>query len=400
MKILQINTVCGVKSTGRIAADLADIIELEGGECKIAYGRESVPERFQKYAHRIATDRQVKKDAILTRLFDNATFNSKGLTKKFIKWIKEYDPDVVHIHNLHGYYINSEILFEYLKESKKPVVWTLHDCWPMTGHCSYFTNIGCEKWRTGCYSCPKKKLYPTSILLDRSKRNWNKKKELFTSLENVTIVTPSKWLADVAKESFLGKYPVYAIPSGVDFSLFKPEKNSSFREKYGLENKKIVLGVATAWGDRKGLDEFCQMAELLGEEYQVVLLGMSEEQIKALPKNVLGLPRTSNIQELAEIYTASDVFVNAGKQETMGMTTVEAMACGTPVVASNLTAVPEVVKENGGLVVNEYTVEEFVRCIKKVLTMELDPISNAQLYEKRGQFNKYIEIYKEILKKQ
>ena len=175
-----INSVCGIRSTGRICTDIASELEAQGHQVKIAYGRENVPEQFQRYAVRIGNDLDMRLHGVKARLLDASGFGSKSATKRFIKWVKDYDPDVIHLHNIHGYYINIEILFNYLKNSGKPVVWTLHDCWAFTGHCAYFDFAGCEKWKTGCYGCPLKKSYPSSILIDRSKKNYIQKKRLFT----------------------------------------------------------------------------------------------------------------------------------------------------------------------------------------------------------------------------
>lgn len=398
MKILQINSVCGIRSTGRICTDIADTLEKEGHICKIAYGRETVPKQHRERAVRIGSSLSVKIDALLTRLFDNAGFNSVSATKKFIKWVKEYDPDIIHLHNIHGYYINIKILFDYLKESGKPVVWTFHDCWPFTGHCSHFVTANCDKWKSGCFSCLRKKAYPSSLLFDFSKRNYRRKKELFTSLERMTIITPSEWLAGLVRESFLGKYPVKAIPNGIDLDVFKPTE-SDFKEKYGLKDKKIVLGVASAWGKSKGLYDFVKLSEILDDSYKVVLVGLKEEQIKEMPEKILCIPRTNSTKELAEIYTAADVFVNPGRAETMGLTTVEAMACGIPVVTSNFTAVPEVVSEDGGIVIDDLSAEGIVCGIKRVLDNSYNSTRiNAEKYEKTTQYMKYFEIYKEIEK--
>ncbi len=396
MKVLLINSVCGIKSTGRICSDLAEILEKNGHICKIAYGRETVPEKSKKFAHRIISDKQVKIDALKTRFLDNAGFNSKKSTLAFIEWIKNFNPDIIHLHNIHGYYINIEVLIKFLKEFNKPVVWTLHDCWAFTGHCSHFTLRKCYKWKTGCYGCPAKKAYPASVLIDNSKNNYKKKKELFTSLEKLTIITPSNWLADLARESFLGKYPVYAIPNGVDLDVFVPTE-SDFRKRHGLENKKIIMGAATAWSSSKGIPEFSRLSKILPEDYKIVLVGITESIASTLPNEILALPRTNSIQELAEIYTAADVFANISKQETMGLTTVEAMACGTPVVTSNLTAVPEVVTKDGGIVLDSISPEEILKGIDKVLATEyLNTRANALLYEKNTQYNKYIDLYKQM----
>lgn len=399
MKVLQINSVCGIRSTGRICTDIADVLEDNGHICKIAYGRENVPEKYKKYAVRIGNSLSVRLDALLTRLFDNAGFNSVFSTRKFIKWVKEYDPDVIHLHNLHGYYINVKILFKYLKKSGKPVLWSSHDCWAFTGHCSHFVTAGCDKWKTGCFKCPKRKAYPSSLFIDNSKKNYKKKKALFTALSNLTIVTPSNWLADLVKKSFLGKYPIKLIPNGIDLDVFKPTE-SDFREKYALKDKKIVLGVASAWGKGKGLYDFVKLSDILDDNYKVVLVGLKEEQIKEMPEKILCIPRTNNTKELAEIYSAADVFVNPSRAETMGLTTVEAMACGTPVVTSNLTAVPEVVSDDSGIVIDDLSVESIASAIRCVLNNTYDNVcQNAEKYEKTTQYMKYFEIYQEILKK-
>ena len=399
MKVLQINPFCGVGSTGRICTDIAELLEREGHECKIAYGRDAVPAQFQKYAVRVGSFSDLLFHGAKARLFDAMGFGSRRATKRLIKWIKSYDPDVVHLHNVHSYFLNIELLFEYLADAKKPVIWTLHDCWGFTGHCTHFDLAGCRKWQEseGCRKCPLRREYPKSLFLDASARNFKKKKMLTDALEGMIVVTPSEWLCNAAKESFLGRHEVLVIPNGVDLNAFSPTE-SDFRARMGLEQKKIVLGVATSWGENKGLSEFLALADRLGEDYQVVLLGMSEQQIAALPQNVLGLPRTDSVRELAEIYTAADVFVNAGKQETMGLTTVEAMACGTPVVASNRTAVPEVVRPEGGVVVDELTVEQLALCVERVIeSPPTDPRANAGLYEKVAQYRKYISLYQKAV---
>ena len=400
MKVLMINSVCGIRSTGRICTDLAEVLEANGHECKIAYGRDFVPEKYQKYAVRIGNDLSVKIDGAKTRLLDNAGFNSKAATKKFLKWVKEYDPDIIHLHNIHGYYINVELLFKFLKDFGKPVVWTLHDCWAYTGHCSYYTMANCNKWQDKCEQCRHKKSYPQSLLLNRAKSNFAKKKQLFTSLDSLKLVTPSEWLAKEVRQSCLSKFEVTAIPNGVDLEVFKPT-NGDFRTKYNLEDKKIVLGVATAWGERKGMSNFAKLSQFLPEKYKVVLVGMNEEQKAQMPKEALVISRTNNVTELAEIYTAADVFLNLGTMETMGLTTVEAMACGTPVVTSNLTAVPEVVADDGGIILANLEIPTIAEGIESVLSKEyLNTRDNAKKYEKNKQFKEYLKLYENLVGEQ
>lgn len=348
MRILQINSVCGIRSTGRICTDIADILKQSGDECKIAYGRENVSENYKQYAVKIGNDIDVKFHALMSRIFDNTGKCSKIATKRFLKWVDEYNPDVIHLHNLHGYYINLEMLFNYLKKIQKPVVWTLHDCWTFTGHCSHFDLLDCRRWKNeGCHTCPQKKGYPTSVLLDRSKKNFLEKKQLFSGLSNMTIVTPSQWLADLVKQSFLKDYTIKVIHNGIDLSRFKPTPTGIFRENYGLQDKIILLGVASAWGKSKGLYDFYKMHEMKEENEVFVLVGLTQQQISDLPEGIIGVSRTNSIKELAEIYTAADVFLNPTYEETFGLTNVEAQACGTPSVTYCAGGSPEgVLNEN------------------------------------------------------
>lgn len=331
MKVLMINVVCGIRSTGRICTDLAAALEAQGHEVKIAYGRENVPEQFQKYAVRIGSDLDVKLHGVKARLFDGVGFGSKPATVKFIEWVREYDPDVIHLHNIHGYYINVEVLFDYLKICGKKIIWTLHDCWAFTGHAAYCEAANCEKWVTGCDNCPKKSDYPKSIL-DKSARNWKRKKEIFCGISNLQIVTPSQWLADLVRRSFLAQYPVTVIYNGIDTTVFKPT-DGDLRQKLKVGNKKIVLGVAAVWDERKGLNDFVELSDKLDEsEYQIILVGLSKEQIEWLPGKIIGMTRTDSVQQLVELYTLAEVFVNPTYEDNYPTTNIEAIACGTPVI--------------------------------------------------------------------
>lgn len=331
MKVLMINSVCGIRSTGRICTDLAAALEAQGHEVKIAYGRESVPEHARKYAVRIGSEMGVKVHALRARLLDDSGFGSKAATCTFLKWVEEYDPDVIHLHNIHGYYLNVEELFDYLHRSGKRVIWTLHDCWAFTGHAAYCDAANCEKWITGCSHCPKRDDYPKS-LLDFSARNWRRKKELFTGLPQLEIVTPSHWLAHLAGESFLGSYPLSVIHNGINTSTFQPTE-SDVRLRYQAEDKKLVLGVAAVWDGRKGLNDFVALHEKLGDQARIVLVGLSDEQISSLPAGMIGIRRTNSPAELAELYSAADFFVNPTYEDNYPTTNLEAISCGTPVLS-------------------------------------------------------------------
>lgn len=389
MKVFQINSVCGIRSTGRICTDIADILKEQGHECRIAYGRETVPEKYRDTAVRIGSDFGVKINALKARLLDNEGFNAKQATEKLVALMKDYNPDVIHLHNVHGYYLNLPELFTYLASANKPVVWTLHDCWAFTGHCSYFDFIGCDKWRTGCVRCPQKKAYPASYLADCSMSNWKKKKDLFTSVQNMTLVTPSEWLAGLVKQSFLGKYPVKVIRNGVDTTVFKPTYGN-FRNANHLENQKIVLGVASVWDKRKGLDDFIKLSEMLDSTYSVVLVGISEKQKRRLPEGIIGITRTNNTTQLAEIYTAADVFVNPTYEDNYPTVNLEAQACGTPVITYNTGGSPESV--NADAVVAKGNLNGILARIKTCNTLGV-----RTLPEKKEQYKKYIGCYEELI---
>lgn len=400
MKVLQINSVCGIRSTGRICTDIAEVLRERGDECVIAFGREQVPEKYKDISYRIGSDTDVKLHALCSRIFDSAGFHSKSATRKLLKYIDEYAPDVIHLHNIHGYYVNIEMLFDYIKSKKIPVVWTLHDCWAFTGHCSHYSAVGCDKWRTVCENCPQKKEYPKSIFLDRSKNNYLRKKEIFCGVPNMTIVTPSEWLADEVRSSFLGEYRVKVINNGIDLETFNPVE-SNFREKYGLEDKKLLLGVATAWGERKGLDRFISLADMLGDGYRVVLVGLTEEQISALPENILGIARTNSPRELAEIYTAADICLSLSYEETMGLTVIEANACGTTAAVFDKTALPELIDGNNGIILRDTDLEavaDEIRALDASRFTAESCVASAKKYEKKKKYEEYFELYKEMLK--
>ena len=362
MKILLINVVCGIRSTGRICTDLATALEAQGNEVKIAYGRETVPKQFQKYAVRIGSDLDVKMHGLKARLFDGAGFGSKLATIKFIEWIKKYDPDVIHIHNIHGYYINVEILFKYLKICEKKVIWTLHDCWAFTGHTAYCDSIQCKQWKYGCKKCSLIREYPSS-LIDRSSYNWERKKEIFTNVPNMTIVTPSYWLENLVKESFLKNYNVVTIHNGIDISKFHYVE-SEFKKINKIEDKFVLLGVATSWDKNKGLKDFEKLSEKLDDRFQIVLVGLSKKQISKLPSKIIGIERTSSVKELAEIYSASDLFLNLSYCENYPTVNIEALACNTPIVVYNVGGNSEIVEQCGGTVVQRGNINELVDVIK------------------------------------
>ena len=366
MRILLINAVCGTGSTGKICAELAEKFEKEGNEVKIAYGRDGfVPEKYQKYAVRIGNDTDVKLHALKTRITDKHGLYSKKATKQFLKWAEEYSPDILWLHNIHGYYINYEMLFSWIKSRPQmQVKWTLHDCWSFTGHCPHFMVAKCDKWKSQCQKCPQTKRYPASYVFDNSRQNYIRKKAAFTGVKNMTVITPSKWLAELVKESYLKEYEVEVVYNTIDTSVFKPTE-SDFRTKNGLENKKIILGVASTWDKYKGLYDFYELRKLLDENYSIVLVGLNDTQLGELPGGIIGIKRTNSKEELAAIYTAADVFVNPTYEDTYPTVNLEAQACGTPVITYRTGGSPETLSIDNCAVVDVGDIGSIANLINK-----------------------------------
>lgn len=398
MKVFQINTVCGTGSTGRIAVNLAHMLEEQGNQSCIAYARGSAPADVDTF--RFGNKLEIYWHGIMTRLTDRHGMYSGKATKQLIAKIKEYNPDIIHLHNVHGYYLNIELLFDFLKEYKRPVVWTLHDCWTYTGHCAYYSSANCDKWKRQCEKCPQKGAYPGSMFRDNSKNNYQVKKRLFTSLEDLYLVTPSEWLKKEVEQSFFANTRCIAIPNGIDTEKFTPVE-TEIKKKYQMEDKKVILGVANIWDARKGLNDFVKLSGMLSDDYKIVLIGLSKKQIKELPVSILGIERTQSIEELIEWYSAADVYFNASIEETMGMTTGEAICCGTPVVTYDLTAVPESVGTGCGLVVPAGNVAFVKDAIERILCNKKTYVENCLEYKEnfdgRLANESYSRLYQNVL---
>lgn len=395
MNVLIINSCSGCLSTGRIATQIAQEYIDNGNNAVVAYARDykdvGVP------THRIGSGSDVILHALKARLTDSAGFGSKAATKAFLEWADEYNPDLVWLHNLHSYYIDCEQLFKWIK--RRPfmeVKWTLHDCWAFTGHCSHFTTVKCDRWKTGCYDCPQTKEYPSSII-DQCNRNYKKKQNLFSGIERMTIITPSQWLADLVNQSFLGSYKTEVKYNTIDRKIFKPTR-SNIRHELQAEDRIMLLGVASSWGKRKGLEDFLELSKLLDDRYVIVLVGLTEKEIKSVglstiayeysyPQNryrndtlkkcatqsielpflrsriasnvairpsvdslyesitgekanghkgnnapIICIQKTENPLQLAQLYTAADVFLNPTHEDNYPTVNLEAQACGTPII--------------------------------------------------------------------
>ncbi len=393
MRVLQIN-IFGNLSTGKIAVDIYRTLISNGDDGIIAYARNQIAEGIPHIV--IGNKISIYLDGFMTRLTDRAGFFSKKSTIKLIKSIDDYNPDIIHLHNIHGYYINVPILFEYLHKCGKPVVWTLHDCWSFTGHCCYYSMANCEKWQTECCNCEQLRSYPASFFIDQSKRNYNDKKQMFLSLSNLHLVCVSEWLEREVKKSFLQDIPCTVIHNGIDTDIFRPVE-SGFREKHGLVNKKIILGVASTWDTRKGLQDFIELSNRLGDDYTIVLIGLNEREKRCLPRNILGIGRTDGPEELAGIYSTADVLLNASVEETFGLPTIEALACGTPAVVYNCTGLPETIKDGDGFVVEPHNYDEVIEKIDYICENRIRvPIENFR-FSKNKTYKKYIELYEELI---
>ena len=390
MKIVQINITCGSGSTGKICIAVSELLTKQGVENYILYssGKSNYPRGIQ-----YMSKPEIKWQALKSRVFGNYGFQSRRATKRLIAELEHIGPDVVHLHNLHGHNVHLGMLFTWLKAEKIKLYWTFHDCWAFTGYCPYYDIAGCYRWQTGCRDCPRYSQY--SWIFDRSAYLYEQKKKLFTGLD-MTIITPSRWLAEQVKQSFLREYPVKVINNGIDLSIFQP-RESSLRSKHGIEDKFIVLGVAFGWGVRKGLDVFVELSKRLDEKYQIVLVGTDEKVDRQLPDNIISIHRTNNQTELAEIYTAADVFVNPTREENFPTTHMEALACGTPVVTFNAGGCAEMLNEKCGLVVEKNNIDMLVDaiievCESRIFTKEAC-VARAKEFDQNVKFEEYVRLY-------
>lgn len=400
MKILQINTSVNTGSTGHIAEDIGKILLKDGHQSFIAAGFTDRPSASQVIKIGNAWDKKLH--GLKTRIFDRHGFGSKGATLQLVKEIAQIKPDIIHLHNLHGYYLHIGVLFEYLKKMQLPVVWTLHDCWPFTGHCSHFDRVNCHKWKEQCYACPNIKGYPASFGFDNSRKNFQDKRDIFNGLNNLQIVTPSQWLANHVRNSFLGKYPVHVINNGIDLSVFKTFDIEEDIKKYNPFGKKIILGVASTWKKRKAFEDFIQLSRLIGQNDQIVLVGLDKMQIKYLPYNITGVKRTESLNELAALYSASDVFVNPTYVDNFPTTNLEALACGTPVITYNTGGSLEAIDTETGIVVEKGDIDGLHKAILQICSKGKDFYSikcrerAVKLYNKDGRYADYLNLYKVI----
>lgn len=400
MKVVQINTGIGFGSIGRISDQIGELIESFQGQCYYIHGSRyiahnsptaiQVGSKFEDYIH-YAISLFSGRDGI----------GSIRATRRIVKNLKDIKPDIIHLHNIHGYYINYKILFEYLSEAEIPVVWTFHDCWPITGHCPYFDSVNCMKWKNGCYACPLRKEFPKSLFFDQSAHNYKAKKASFTSIKNLTIVPVSDWLGEIVKESYLKDANIKVIHNGIDLSVFKPTDNN-LRESLGISTeKKVVLGVASGWDERKGFSDFIKLSQY--NQWQIIMVGDIDVDASKLPANIIHINNTNSQKELAEFYSLADVFINPTYSDNFPTTNIEALACGTPVITYRTGGSPEAIDHTCGVVVDQGDINSMVNAIMCLLQ---NPISSSacrdravMYFNKDERFADYIKLYENLLQK-
>lgn len=390
MRYLFINSVVDYGSTGKIVRQLANSLKEQGHDVLIAYGRNESSNKEDTYFFGSKIFSSVH--LLATRLLGRHGLHSTTMTKKLIEQIESYNPDCIHLHNLHGYYLNVPLLFEYLKSKKDiKIIWTLHDCWSFSGSSAYFSFNGCKEWDQGCVVCNSTQDYPRSSLIKRQRKNFEWKRESFSNISNMTIITPSHWLKELVETTFLNQYDVKAIYNGLNLEIFKPSKNIEKRQKIDL------LGVSNIWEDRKGLKDFILLRSMLPSDYTITLIGLSKDQIQSLPDGIKGAERTESVGELVRYYSNADIYLNFSVEETMGMTTIEAIACGTPSFVYDQTAVPEIVDTTVGKVFKAHDLKSIKTEIENFRKEDYPQnilVQYAKQYDESKMINNYIKEYK------
>ena len=397
MRILYINTVFGNGSTGKIICDTARLLLENGHTVKVVYGVNSNHQAVPYETVCVQPKAEYYFHNALSRITDHAGQYSVRATRRLIYEVEKFQPDIIHLHTLHGYYVNYRILFEYLRQAGIAVVWTHHDCWAFTGHCTHYSQIGCTQWQTQCEKCRLVHRYPKCYLRGDVKNNYIQKKQAFSGIDRLTITAPSEWLEKQIGASFLKEYTRIVVPNGVDTAVFRP-RQSAIRKQYQLEYKKVILGVANVWNERKGIADMIALSARLEEPYKVVLIGLSDKQLSKLPSNILGIRRTANQTELAEWYSAADVFVNPTYEETFGMTNIEAQACGTPVVVYRTDGCPETIMDGNGLVISQGDLDELAKAVvRRSAEGKVSNLEAINQFELHNAYGRYLDLYEQLI---
>ena len=389
MKIAEVNMV-DYGSTGNIMFHIAECAREHGHEVR-TFSKKWKKQKARNEFHTFyGSTLENGLHVIASRAIGFQGMFSYFGTKQLVSELKQFKPDILHLHNLHDSSTCLPVLFDYIKEANVKTVWTLHDCWAFTGQCPYFTTVKCNKWINGCHNCPQRAaLFP----FDCSKVMWKEKKKLFARGVDLTLVTPSEWLKGLVEMSFLKNHPVYVINNGIDLNVFHPVEVKDKCDK-------VVLGVAMGWGERKGLDIFLRLAERLPDSYQIVMVGTDDEVDKLLPKRITSIHRTHNQIELAKIYSGADVFVNPTREDNFPTTNIESLASGTPVITFKTGGSPEIIDETCGSVVEcddtEGLVKEIIRVCETHPYSREACVKRSTLFNNRDRFGEYIKLYENI----
>lgn len=406
-KLLQINPVLRTStSTGRIMQEIGLLAMQNGWESYVAYsyGRDGRPECASQLVP-VGNKLDVAWHAVETRLLDRHGLASRRATQKFIQEIERIAPDVIHIHNIHGYFLNYKILFDFLARYNKPVIWTVHDCWLYTGHCYYYSSAHCEKWKCGCGDCPQKTRFPASWLVDRSSQNFKDKEKSFNSLskDKFVIAPVSAWMAGELRQSLFKNCTIQVMHNGINLDTFKPQSNAQeVRTRYNISQKHIIMAIATLWHPEKGVNDLFEMAKLLREDEVIVMVGVNEELKSRLPNNIIGVSRTANVQQLAELYSAATAVVNPTWQDNYPTINLEAISCGTPVVTYRTGGSPESITPETGFVVEQGDVKgmlDAVRTIEEKGKAHYRDVCREYAikhFRKEDRYMDYIKLYEQL----
>lgn len=397
MRIAFVNSVAGFGSTGRIVWQLS---QLPGVQGRIYFGRKD--NLTDADVFRITRKAGNLEHAFCTFFMDRQGFCNTSETEKMVENLKNFRPDLVHLHNLHGYYLNCETLFRYLKESGVPVVWTFHDCWPFTGHCAHYDSLDCDRWKTKCQHCPGTMRYPFTINGSQVPVMYEKKKEVFCSLSpnQLSIVTPSNWLEDQVRMSFLGSQYIRTIHNGIDHSSFHYVQ-SDFRSVHHLENDFLILAVAGVWNHEKGLDDLVRWSHQMKDHQKLIVVGGPKHALKKFdPAHTITIPYVNGTEELCRIYSAADVMVNLTLEDTFPTVNLEAQACGTPVLTYQTGGSPESITPKTGMVIEKGNLESMIQNAEKIQNQEIifsspDCMRNARRFDVRNMLNSYRALYEE-----
>lgn len=418
-KLLQINPVLRAStSTGRIMKEIGELAMANGWESYVAYskGRDGLP-GSTSIPVPVGNKASVAWHGLQTRILDRHGLGSVLATKRFIEDIRRIRPDIIHIHNIHGYFLNYRILFDFLSHSGIQVIWTVHDCWLYTGHCYYYSKAGCDRWKTGCGHCPQRGKFPRSLFADRSARNFRDKRDAFCSMpeDRLTIVPVSDWMRSEMSESFLKDYRFQVIHNGIDTDVFSPQPalESEVRRCYGLGDSHVILGIASIWSEEKGLNDFVEMAARLDSDEVIVLVGMDRKQLDdvlsrcgrtVLGDRMVAVKRTADVHQLAGLYSTADVFVNPTWQDNYPTVNLEAISCGTPVVTYRTGGSIEAVAGDTGFVVEQGDIEGLVDAVHRVETLGKANFMDAcrsravKEFRKEDRYAEYIELYERLTK--